>query len=172
VTSPQPAGSVLAFRSHEDIATFVAAFETCSLACERWNHRAHLTIGLWYSLHHSPQQALNLIRAGIQRYNRACGWPTTATTGYHETITQFWLWAIGQYVASAAAGASPLQLWAGLAASGYAEKTFPFQYYSRETLMSWEARVAWLPPDLKPLGALEDTSGAANRIAGGVGHGV
>jgi len=33
----------------------------------------------------------------------------------------------------------------------YGSKRLPFEYYSRERLMSWEARMDWVGPDLKPL---------------------
>jgi hypothetical protein len=29
------------------------------------------------------------------------------------------------------------------------DKTYPFDYYSRERLFSWEARIGWMEPDLK-----------------------
>ena len=32
----------------------------------------------------------------------------------------------------------------------YNDKYLPFQYYSRDLLMSWEARTNWVEPDLKP----------------------
>ena len=137
--------------SHREIASFVAAFERCTLPCTQWNHRAHLTVGLWYSLAHPPHPALDLTRSGIQRFNRTCGWPTTATTGYHETLTVFWLWAIRQGIASAPPGAPITALWPDITSGGFSDKTYPFAYYSRDRLMSWEARVSWLPPDIKPL---------------------
>jgi hypothetical protein len=140
------------FRSRRDMATFVGAFETCSLPCKNWNHRAHLTVGLWYLSYHPAATALNLLRSGIQRYNLSCGWPTTARGGYHETLTRFWVWAIGCYRAAAnptlAIEAQCLELFQ----SRYGSKALPLEYYSRERLMSWEARVSSVSPDLCPLG--------------------
>jgi hypothetical protein len=39
----------------------------------------------------------------------------------------------------------------GLLASRYATRSYPFEFYSRERLLSVAARRAWLDPDLKPL---------------------
>jgi hypothetical protein len=33
----------------------------------------------------------------------------------------------------------------------YGDKNLPLTYYSRERLMSWEARTRWVEPDLKAL---------------------
>jgi hypothetical protein len=138
-------------RSHSELAAFVAAFETTALPCGRWNHRAHLTIGLWYVSQHPPLTALNLIRSGIQRYNLACGWPTTAKGGYHESLTRFWVWALARFLAETAPGLPLNERCLNLLNSGYADKSFPLLYYSRDHLLSWAARVSWAPPDLHPL---------------------
>jgi len=36
----------------------------------------------------------------------------------------------------------------------------PLAYYSRERLMSWEARTRWLEPDLQPLQAIAEFASA------------
>ena len=140
------------------MAAFVAAFEDCSLPCQRWNHRAHLTVGLWYVKHHPPAGALNLVRSGIQRYNLACGWPTTGKGGYHETLTRFWVWALARFLAGASPDRPLNDLCLNLLHSEYADKTFPFIYYTRERLMGLEARMSWVPPDLKPLDECDEIS--------------
>jgi hypothetical protein len=38
-------------------------------------------------------------------------------------------------------------------AARYANKDLPLEYYSRDHLMSWEARIDWVEPDIKPLPA-------------------
>jgi hypothetical protein len=37
----------------------------------------------------------------------------------------------------------------------HGDKTLPLKYYSRERLMSWEARTRWVEPDLSPLAQIE-----------------
>jgi hypothetical protein len=74
----------------------------------------------------------------------------TQTSGYHETITLFYIRAICRYLAGAGEARTFAELLDGLLAA-CGEKNFSFEYYSRERLLSWEARTGWLEPDLKSL---------------------
>ncbi|MBD0342325.1 MAG: hypothetical protein ICV61_16040, partial [Microcoleus sp. Co-bin12] len=33
----------------------------------------------------------------------------------------------------------------------YADRTLPFRYYTRDRLMSWEARINWVEPDKRAI---------------------
>ncbi|MGE3780178.1 MAG: hypothetical protein AB7F89_23515 [Pirellulaceae bacterium] len=132
---------------HDDreIAALVEQFENCTWPYERWNHRAHLAVGLFYARTLSYDIALNRLREHIQRYNRTCGDPA----GYHETLTVLFLrriYACRELVA----GREPLH-----ASVDVLTRQFPlawtYQYYSRERLWSDAARASWLEPDLRPL---------------------
>ena len=133
-----------------EIIALVAEFESCTLARERWTQEAHLTVGLWYLARYEVAEATRLIREGIKRYNQACGVAQTETGGYHETITLFYVRVIEAYLKSARAGASFAELVAGLMPA-CGERALPFEYYSRERLLSWTARTEWVEPDLKAL---------------------
>ena len=128
----------------------VREFEACTLASERWTHEAHLTVALWYLVRHADAEATQLIREGIQRYNRARGVEMTKDGGYHETITLFYIRAIRRHLDGARATQTFAELLDGLLAA-CGDRNFPFEYYSRERLLSWEARTGWLEPDLKSL---------------------
>ena len=133
-----------------EVERLVHEFEACTLPGERWTHEAHLTVALWYLARHADAEATRLIRAGIQRYNLSRGVLMTKDSGYHETITLFYIRAIQRYLKGAGETRTFAELLDGLlAACGH--KNFPFEYYSRERLLSWEARTGWLEPDLKPL---------------------
>lgn len=78
----------------------------------------------------------------------------TPTRGYHETITRFYIWAVGRYLAARRAGqpsAPILDLTNELLGSRYGERSYPLDYYTRERLMSWEARTEWVEPDVRAL---------------------
>ncbi|HEX8423821.1 MAG TPA: hypothetical protein VF634_10440 [Pyrinomonadaceae bacterium] len=137
-------------RREDEIERLVREFEACTLAAERWTHEAHLTVALWYLVRHTDADVTRLIRAGIQRYNLSRGVEMTKESGYHETITLFYIRAIRRYLDAACETQTLAGLLDGLLAS-CGEKNFPFEYYSRERLLSWEARTGWLEPDLKPL---------------------
>ncbi len=61
------------FHTSEEIERLVSAFESCTLPREEWNHRAHMTVGLWYLAKYEKAQAASLIRESIQKYNHTCG---------------------------------------------------------------------------------------------------
>jgi hypothetical protein len=73
----------------------------------------------------------------------------TPTGGYHETLTVFWMWAVRAYLAGESQATSIVDLANGLLRSNYAERKFPFEFYTSERLFSWEARTGWREPDLK-----------------------
>ena len=137
------------FHTSEEIERLVAAFETCTLPRDQWNHRAHLTVGLWYLCKHERVHATNLIRESIQKYNHSCGIIQTKNSGYHETITLFYVWLVSKYL-STTTEVSIVEIVNGLL-NTYGDKRFPLEYYSKENLMSWAARTSWVEPDLKPL---------------------
>jgi hypothetical protein len=137
------------FHTSEEIERLVSAFESCTLPREEWNHRAHMTVGSWYLAKYEKAQAASLIRESIQKYNHTCGIIQTKDSGYHETITLFYVWFVSKYLGSASDG-SLVERVNGLL-SAYGNKNLPLEYYSKERLMSWEARAGWVEPDLKPL---------------------
>lgn len=139
------------YHSAEEIEKLLQEFESCTLPRERWTHHAHLTMALYYLKQYPISDATDRIRNGIQRLNEAHGVKMTKDHGYHETITLFYIWAIGKYLQNANSNCSIVELVNGLINSRYAEKNFPFEFYSQERLMSWEARTGWLEPDLKTL---------------------
>lgn len=137
------------YQTPDEIEDLVRGFETCTLPHSAWTHRAHLTVALWYLAQGSEAEASSRMRDGLHRLNQSHGVPTTKERGYHETITLFWLRLIGRDVAKAAGG-SIVEIANGII-HRYANSRLPFEYYSRDLLMSWEARMRWVEPDLKPL---------------------
>ena len=140
----------LRFRTFAEVETLALEFECCTLPRAGWTHEAHLTVALWYLARHPHAEATRLIREGIKRYNHACGIVTTPTSGYHETITLFWIRIVSEYLMCVSnERCSLVHLANGLLAR--CDKSLPLKYYSRERLMSAEARARWVEPDLKSL---------------------
>jgi len=142
--------TTLIYRSPNEIDSLIHAFQECSLPRNQWTHEAHLTVALWYLFYDSEQEVINAIRNGIKRYNSAQGIEATKDSGYHETLTLFWVRNVGRYLADESQNQSIVHLANGLIAK-YADRTLPFRYYTRDRLMSWEARNSWVEPDLKSL---------------------
>ncbi len=78
----------------EAIEELVQGFLRGDLPRARWSHRAHLPVGLWHLQRYTADQALGLLRQRIRRYNTAVGVANTDHSGYHETLTRFYLEAI------------------------------------------------------------------------------
>jgi hypothetical protein len=139
-----------AYETLEEIASLVARWADCTLPCAQWTHRAHLTVGLWLARELPPGEALDRVRAGIRRYNAACGVENSTTRGYHETLTRFYMAKIAAYLARRADHDDWVAVTNDLMEQ-LDDRGLPLHYYSRERLMSAEARAGWVPPDLRPL---------------------
>jgi hypothetical protein len=135
------------FTRDEEVNSLAAAFEMRTLAKSEWTHAAHLVVGLFYCYHHPAGVAKNLMRDGIYWLNDAHGTPNTETSGYHETITVFWLKAVADYLDAAGREKSLAELATGLLAA-CDDPRLPLKYYSRERLFSTEARKHFVAPDL------------------------
>ena|SRR5664279_4555856 len=121
-----------------------------TLPKSEWTHEAHLRVGLWHSLRHPEADALNLMRQRIRAYNESTGVANTPDSGYHETITRFYLRVIRCFLESAGCG-GPIDELARELIARFGERDLPLRHYTRERLFSAEARLNWLAPDLAPL---------------------
>jgi hypothetical protein len=74
-----------------DDAELLRRFETCTLAFELWTHRCHVKVAYLYLVHHSFDEALIRMRAGVKAYNAAHDVPEGPTSGYNETTTHAFL---------------------------------------------------------------------------------
>ncbi|HZI20514.1 MAG TPA: hypothetical protein VEY09_18185 [Pyrinomonadaceae bacterium] len=138
------------YRAVGEILKVVRAFEARTLPRDRWDHAAHLTVALWYLLQYEWAGAVARVRRGIMRLNEAHGLANSDRSGYHETLTIFWLRYVGAYLAGERnEGRSLVSLANELAAA--APRDLPLEFYSRGLLFSPEARARWAEPDLKPL---------------------
>lgn len=140
-----------AYRQLAEIERIVAGFSEGTLPCDQWTHQAHLTVGLWYAREYPSQEALDRVRAAIKRYNARCGVVDSLSRGYHETLTRFYMWLIGKYLSGVADPSDWVAVTNGLVDGHAAGRDAPLAYYSREHLMSAEARAGWVPPDIRPL---------------------
>ena len=132
-----------------DDAEHLRCFEDHSLPKEQWNHRAHLKVAYLYLNRFSLSETLERLRSGIQAYNAAQGIQDMPTGGYHETMTQVWL----QLVCTTLYQFGPAETADAFfeAQTQLCDKRTPLLFYSRDRLMSPEAKRSFVPPDLAPL---------------------
>ena len=126
------------------------SFCACTLPKQEWTHHAHLRVGLWHVMHHSAEEALALLRARIRALNESHGVANTETAGYHESITRFYVWQIAAFL-DASDRTRPIDELAGQLILRYGDKALPLRYWTKDRLMTVEARLGWVEPDLAPL---------------------
>ena len=141
---------MMTYRTQDEIEGLVKEFENGTLSRCEWTHTAHLTIALWYSLKHSFPKNVELICHGIQAYNAAQGIESTLTSGYHETITLFWIFTTQKFLSSVGIHDAALILMNQFIHQ-YSNPKLVFDYYSRDVLFSATARTRWVEPNLKSL---------------------
>jgi hypothetical protein len=115
-----------------------------------WTHEAHLRAGLWHVRAHGAVAALELLRQRISAYNESVGTANTDTSGYHETITRFYVTVIDRFLAAADPSLEIDMLARDLLAR-YGDRQLPLHHYSEGRLFSPVARRSWVEPDLRPI---------------------
>ena len=134
----------------KEIKSLIQQFDNRPLPLEKWTHQAHLIVALWYIKKYNIAEATCLLRSGIISYNVAVGTKNTPSSGYHETITLFWIILINKFVENHK-GLKISKLTELFLNSRFAEKTIFFEFYTKDTLFSTEARANWVAPDIKPI---------------------
>jgi hypothetical protein len=136
------------FKTDEEVVELAKSFEERTLPKSEWTHAAHLVVGLYYCYHNPPGVAKNLMSDGIYWLNDAHGTPNTETSGYHETLTVFWLRTVANHLEKAGRDKGLAELANGLIAA-VNDTRLPLKYYSRERLFSVAARMNYVEPDLE-----------------------
>lgn len=120
------------------------AFEEGTVSKDDWDHRAHLRMAHLYLRDGSLEEALPRLREGLRALLERFGIEDGPTRGYHETITVAWL----RLVRAAMWDAPESSFDALLEDHAYLrEKRLLRLFYSRERLMSAEAKRAFVDGD-------------------------
>jgi hypothetical protein len=128
--------------TEQEILRTVEGFEACTFRLEEFTHVRHMTVACWYLATLPEENALDRMRSGLQRFIRHHG-----KEGYHETITRFWMILLDQALRTTRTE------W-GIAArvadvvTRYQDKDVLYRYYTRERVLSEQARMGWVEPDL------------------------
>ncbi len=142
------------FQDDAEIEALVAAFRSRRLPKAAWTHQAHLATGLWFLERLGLAAARREVPEAIRQFNLATGGANTATAGYHETITQFYLTLIEDFRRRFPAEASLVER-VNAVITTLGDRRLPTRHYSEGLLWSPAARAHWVEPDLLPLPAVE-----------------
>ena len=134
-----------AFKNDAEIGALVDAFESCSFHPSQFKHYQHLTVALWYVSRLPYDEAVERMKNGILKLASTYG-----KTGYHETITLFWLRLVRGFLADTEPPCSIAEL-ANQLTNKYGDKNLINEYYSADALTSPKAKSEWVEPDLKPI---------------------
>lgn len=135
--------------SEAALSRFVADFENGTFPASQYHHAEHLAVAVCYLLSSNDEEATTRMRDRIRAYNVAQGGSNTETSGYHETLTVFWLQLIR---ANLPGGVSRLEAVKQIQKQFGLTRDLFRQYYSFDVVNSKEARAWWIAPDLRPVG--------------------
>ncbi len=136
--------------SRDDLS-FIEAFEAGTILPGDWSHRSHIRMA-WIYLRVMPfDEALQTVRVGLRRFAQRHAIPDSLERGYHETLTVAWMRLM----------ASGMTHHGGFAdSSAFCEamphllcRTLTRVFYSRDRIMTLDAKERFVPPDLAELPA-------------------
>jgi hypothetical protein len=122
----------------------IARVVTCSLPKAEWTHDAHVGAAIALVRRVGEDRALRLLGRLIPRLNRSHGTPNTDTSGYHATITAYYVRAVAVCVAEGLGDAAIL-------ADSRTGREAPLRHWRRETLFGVAAHRGVVAADLIPL---------------------
>ena len=147
--STKPRLAVSALVQSMDDETFLQQFEAANFTAEQWHHPEHIKVAYLYLCRYSFDESVDRMRAGLKTLNAKQNVPESLTRGYHETLTQVWMRLV--------------QLTIELYGTAESSDVFYQQspqlsqpkvlrlFYSRDVIMSAQAKAEFVEPDLTPL---------------------
>ncbi len=133
----------------DDDAAYADHIENCRISNAGFRHADHIYLAWIYLRRHDPAQAEARMRETIRRLAAHAGAPQK----YHETLTVAWMRLVGVAIALSPGAAT----FAAFSRSHpwLFDKDAVLAFWTRERLMSDEARERIVPPDRKPLPVLQ-----------------
>jgi len=139
------------FTSDAEIEHLGEHFLARTLPKAEWTHEAHLATTTWLLLKR-PDIAVDKELPGlIRRYNESVGGVNSDSEGYHETITRVFLAGVRLFLSEADSKEPLHELVNELLLSPMGRRDWPLRFYSRDRLLSVEARHKFIVPDLAAL---------------------
>ena len=139
------------FASDAEIAHLGERFLALVLPKAEWTHEAHLATTSWLLMRRTDVDVDRQLPDLIRRYNESVGGVNSDTEGYHETITRVFLHGVRLFLAEADLTKPLHELVNQLLLSPMGRRDWPLRFYSRERLLSVEARRVFVEPNLAAL---------------------
>ena len=139
------------YASEDEIISLGTRFAAGTLPRAEWTHAGHMAAALWVMRYRPDLDAAADMPAMIRAHNEAVGTVNDDHGGYHETITLASIRALKGVLDANPPGMPLYKIVNALMGSSLSDPNWLLEYWSRERLMSVEARREWREPDLKPL---------------------
>jgi len=139
------------FTSDAEIEHFGEHFLARTLPKAEWTHEAHLATTTWLLLNRPEIDVDDELPGLIRSYNESVGGLNSDSEGYHETITRVFLHGVRLFLSEADRSEPLHELVNELLMSPMGRRDWPLRFYSRDRLLSVEARRTFVPPDLATL---------------------
>jgi hypothetical protein len=128
---------------------FLQQFESCTFPLDQWHHRQHIKIAYLYLSRYPLDTAISKMCSGIKAYNAANKVPESLTGGYHETMTQAWMHLVHCTLREFGPSESA-DVFVDKQVQLLSKRALLF-FYSRDHIMSAEAKRQFVEPDLTSL---------------------
>jgi hypothetical protein len=136
------------FLSDDAVAHVGEGLLARTLPRAEWTHEAHLAATIYLVLKHAEIDLDGELPGIISRYNESVGGVNSDTEGYHDTITRAYLRGIRLFLEEADTGRPIHELVNELLMSPMGRRDWPLRFWSKDRLMSVEARRGWVEPDI------------------------
>jgi hypothetical protein len=125
---------------------FLLRFEDCTWPLDQFHHREHVKVAYLYLRQFPLAEAIDRIRDGLKRYQAAHQVPDAIDQGYHETMTQAWMRLV-HFIMCEHSPAETADEFFDAHPELWQMKVLRF-FYSRERIMSPEAKANFVEPDI------------------------
>ena len=139
------------FTSDAEIAHLGEGLIARTLSRPEWTHEAHLAATTYLLLKRPDIDVDAELPNLIRRFNESVGGVNSDREGYHDTITRAYLAGIRLFLAEADGGEPLYELVNELLLSPMGRREWPLRFWSKDRLMSVEARRHFVEPDLAAL---------------------
>lgn len=135
------------YKDANEIEAVIKGFESCATDKAAFTHQSHLTVAISYLQNSTLEQATDRMRFGLHRFLKHHG---VEHGKYHETLTVFWIKIVHEFLVRADPELSCLET-TNAVIQRLGDSSLVYDYYSKEHLLSDEARKGWIEPDRKAL---------------------
>ena len=113
----------------------------CTLPKPRWTHEGHVLACVALTRRYGALEALKILRTAIPRYNNSTGVENTTSSGYHDTLTVYYVWAVDRLNERGCDVVAVL-------ADATVDRRAALAWWESATLLSVEARAHFVSPNL------------------------